>query len=91
MNIARVPQTTTVPTAAATSWESASTMGCAAATALHPHMPLPVAISVVSASLSPSSRPPAKPRASVDATAYRSVSIPAVPIPRIAPKVTLAP
>ena len=42
---------------------------CAAATALHPQIPLPVAISVVSASLSPSSRPPAKPRASVEATA----------------------
>ena len=91
MNIARVPQMTTVPTAAATSWESASTMGCAAAAALRPQIPLPVAISVARASLSPSSRPPAKAERERRRDGVQVGQHPGGPNRGSQPKVTLAP
>eukprot|EP00962_Isochrysis_galbana_P060426 scaffold34877_cov90-Isochrysis_galbana.AAC.1 len=65
-NMEVVPHNTTVPTAAATSWGSASRMGWAAATAEQPHTAAPVLMSVVSLSPRPRRRPSERPRNRVE-------------------------
>ena len=87
-----VPHSTTVPTAVETSCGSPWMTGCAASTALHPQMVLPVVMSMVGASSMPSTLVPKKcPRVAVDDITNRSRANPLGPMAPMDWRVSLKP